>query len=54
MADDFVYVVMKCHLCIESRLSALNVTNLTSNGLIDRFGPWLPGCILLKITLICV
>jgi hypothetical protein len=45
IADDFVYVVMKRQLCVESRLSALSAANLTSNGLIDRFGPWLPGCI---------
>jgi hypothetical protein len=45
IADDFVYVVMKCHLCVESRLSALSATILTSNGLIDRFSLWLPGCI---------
>ena len=44
IADDFVYVVMKRHLCVEARLSALSAANLTSNGLIDRFGPWLPGC----------
>ena len=44
IADDFVYVVMKRHLCVEARLSALSAANLTSIGLIDRFGPWLPGC----------
>lgn len=43
IADDFVYVVMKRHLCIEARLSALSAAKLTSNGLIDRFGLWLPG-----------
>jgi hypothetical protein len=37
------YVAMKRHLCVEARLSALSAANLTSNGLIDRFGPWLPG-----------
>ena len=42
--DDFVYVVMKRHLCVESRLSALSAAILTSNGLIDRFSLWLPGC----------
>jgi hypothetical protein len=36
---------MKRQLCVESRLSALSAANLTFNGLIDRFGPWLPGCI---------
>ena len=44
IADDFVYVVMKRHLCVESRLSALSAAILTSNGLIDRFSLWLPGC----------
>ena len=44
IADDFVYVVMKRHLCVESRLSVLSAANLTSNRLIDRFDPWLPGC----------
>ena len=44
IADDFVYVVMKRHLCIEARLSALSAAKLTSNELIDRFGPWLPIC----------
>jgi hypothetical protein len=34
IADDFVYVVMKRHLCVESRLSALSAAILTSNGLI--------------------
>ena len=43
IVDDFVYVAMKRHLCVEARLSALSVANLTSNGLIDRFGLWLPG-----------
>jgi hypothetical protein len=43
IADDFVYVVMKRHLCVESRLSALSAAILTSNGLIDRFSLWLPG-----------
>ena len=47
IADDFVYVVMKRHLCVESRLSALSAAILTSNGLIDRFSLWLPGCIML-------
>jgi hypothetical protein len=36
IADDFVYVVMKCHLCVESRLSAFSAAILTSNGLIDH------------------
>ena len=44
IANDFVYVVMKRHLCVESRLSVLSAANLTSNRLIDRFDPWLPGC----------
>jgi hypothetical protein len=43
-ANDFIYVVMKRHLCVEARLSALNAAILTSNGLIDRFSLWLPGC----------
>jgi hypothetical protein len=30
---------MKRHLCVELRLSALSTANLTSNGLIERFGP---------------
>ena len=44
IADDFVYVVMKRHLCVEARLSVLSAANLTSNRLNDRFGSWLPGC----------
>jgi preprotein translocase subunit SecG len=36
IADDFVYIAMKRHLCVESRLSALSAAILTSNGLIDR------------------
>jgi len=36
-------------MCVEARLSVLNVANLTSNRLIDRFCPWLPGCIMFNI-----
>ena len=49
IADDFVFVVMKRHLCVEARLSALSAANLTSNGLIDRFDPWLPGWFMTSI-----
>jgi hypothetical protein len=50
IANDFVYVVMKRHLCVESRLSALSAAILTFNGLIDRFSLWLPGCMFLPVT----
>jgi hypothetical protein len=39
-ANDCIYVVMKRHLCVEARLSALSAAILTSNGLIDRFSLW--------------
>jgi hypothetical protein len=46
LEHDFVYVVMKRQLCVESRLSALCAAILTSNGLIDRFSLWLPGWVI--------